>query len=106
MKTNILPGKKPAAPRKAASVEVQVFPSLGFPTGRTILNVPEIAACLRVTKTHVYALIEDGTIQAINAGGMGRKYWRVPVEAFNEFVRQNHSYALARGNHAARGKGA
>ncbi len=70
------------------------FASLVFPPGRTILSVPEIAQRLGVTRTHLYALIEDGTLQAINAGGTGRSYWRVPVEAFNDFVRRNHSYAV------------
>ncbi len=70
------------------------FASLVFPPGRTMLSVPEIAQRLGVTKTHVYALIDDGTLQAINAGGTGRNYWRVPVEAFNDFVRRNHSYAV------------
>ncbi len=94
MKTKSIPARQTAKAKKLLVVNPLEFPSLAFPPGRMILSVPEIAGRLGVTRAHVYALIEDGSLQAINTGGTGRYYWRVPLEAFNDFIRRNHSYVM------------
>ena len=49
---------------------------------------------LRVAEQHVLDLIEEGRIQAINIGGTGRNFWRILVEAYEAFVKANHSFRL------------
>jgi len=44
---------------------------------------------LRVTEQHV---IEEGKIQAIKY--WGGNFWRIPVEAYQAFVKANHSFRL------------
>ena len=68
------------------------FPSLAFPKDRTVLYVAEVAMKLRVTEQHVLDLIEEGKLQAINVGGNDRKFWRIPVEAYEAFLERRHSF--------------
>jgi excisionase family DNA binding protein len=71
-----------------------VFASLSFPKDRTILNVHEVAQCLRVSHQHVVDLIDEGRLEAVNIGStgvQGRKYYRIPVEAFERYVRANRT---------------
>ena len=49
---------------------------------------------LRVTEQHELDLIEEGKLQAINIGGGGRNFWRIPVEAYKAFLNANHSFRL------------
>lgn len=68
------------------------FPSLRFDPSRTVLYVFEVAARLRVTEQHVVDLIEEGKLRAVNIAGenaSGRKYYRIPPEAFDAYVRAN-----------------
>ena len=68
------------------------FPSLRFPKDRTVLYVFEIAARLNVTEQHVIDLIDEGRLRAVNVGGTGargRRHYRIPVEAWEHFVRAN-----------------
>jgi hypothetical protein len=37
---------------------------------------------------------EEGRPQANNIGRGGRNFWRIPVEAYNEFPNANHSFRL------------
>jgi hypothetical protein len=39
-------------------------------------------------------LIEEGKLQAINIGGGGRNFWRIPVEAYKAFLCANHGFHL------------
>lgn len=69
-----------------------------FP-GRTVLRVEEVAKALAVTTQHVRDLIEEGKMAAINISGSPitpgnitaaeRAYMRIPVSAFDHFVKQN-----------------
>ena len=69
------------------------FPSLALPKDRTMLYAWEVAAKLRCDVGHVYDLIDEGKLRAINiAGGDDlneRRFVRIPVEAWNNFIREN-----------------
>ncbi len=68
------------------------FASLKFDPSRTVLYVFEIARKLAVTETHVTDLIEEGKLRAINIGGKGtsgRRFYRIPVEAWNAYLEAN-----------------
>ena len=63
---------------------------LSFPGARTVLSVPEIARKLNVCKQHVLDLIAQGRIGAIDVGvGRRRGYYRVPIEAWEKFLRES-----------------
>jgi excisionase family DNA binding protein len=65
------------------------FPSLAFPRDRKMLYVHEVAERLSVTQQHVIDLIDEGKIRAINVAGdnpTNRKYYRIPVEAWQRFI--------------------
>jgi excisionase family DNA binding protein len=49
-------------------------------------TVEEIAEMLRVTDRTIRAYINNGDLKAVKLG----KYWRIPKEAFNEFI-EKHS---------------
>lgn len=63
-----------------------------FP-GRTVLYVHEVAEALACTIQHVIDLIDEGRLRAINIAGAGNKTnrscWRVPVSAFDAFIRDS-----------------
>ena len=67
------------------------FASLAFPEDRTVLYVGEVALKLRVTEQHVLDLIDEGQLIAVNVGGAGRKFWRIPVEAYDAFLARRNS---------------
>ncbi|MCU0785655.1 MAG: helix-turn-helix domain-containing protein, partial [Verrucomicrobia bacterium] len=75
---------KPATPISAP---------LLFP-GRSVLYVYEVAEKLRITREHVSSLIEEGKLEAIDAGGGSRKSWRIPVQAYEKFLQARHSLTL------------
>jgi len=82
------------SPLKRIKVPAQPtqFPSLKFPADRTVLQVAEVARRLRVSKYHVVGLIEEGKLRAMNVAGSsptGRKCYRIPVESWDAFVREN-----------------
>lgn len=70
-----------------------------FP-GRTTLYVHEVVRALSLSENQVIDLIESGDLAAVNiASGLQsagnpngsktpRKYWRIPVSAFDAFVAQ------------------
>jgi len=68
------------------------FPSLQFP-GRNSLRPQEIAERLQITTQHVFDLIEEGKIRAVNIAGANnisdRRYLRIPVEAWETFIRDS-----------------
>ena len=68
------------------------FGSLKFDASRTVLYVHEVARKLRVTETHVIALIDEGKLRAVNIGGKGtsgRKFYRIPTESFYSYIQEN-----------------
>lgn len=40
------------------------------------LTVPELAAYLRVSRTHAYRLVKEGRVPTLRVGGS----WRIPVD--------------------------
>jgi excisionase family DNA binding protein len=66
------------------------FPSINFGPDRKALRPQEVAAKLDITVRHVYDLIDEGQLRAINCTGAtkaNRRYARIPVEAFEAYVR-------------------
>lgn len=63
------------------------FTSLDFP-GRVTLTVDEIATRLGATTQHILDLIEEGELVAVDLSGKGatRRYCKIPVEAYREFI--------------------
>ena len=63
------------------------FASLDFP-GRTTLRVEEIAEKLGVTTQHILDLIDEKRLTAMDVRGEGatRATYRVPVEAYRNYV--------------------
>lgn len=59
--------------------------------GRSTLYVSEVAEKLRITEQAVRNLIEEGRLGAINIGLNDRKFWRIPVEEYERFLRKNFS---------------
>jgi excisionase family DNA binding protein len=72
----------PSDDTRAAATRISIA---RFPKDRTVLCVAEVAMKMRVTEQHVLDLIEEGKIQAINIGGGGRNFWRIPVELIRSF---------------------
>jgi len=66
------------------------FNALRF-AGRSSLYVSEVAEKLRITEQHVRNLIDGGKLLAINVGTNERKFWRIPVEEFERFLKKNFS---------------
>jgi excisionase family DNA binding protein len=66
------------------------FQRLLFP-GRTVLYVSEVAEKLNVSERHIVDLIEEGKLLAINIGGHTRKFWRIPVDAYEKFIQENRN---------------
>lgn len=63
------------------------FASLDFP-GRVSLRVEEVAEKLGITSKHVTDLITEGKLQAIDVrgSGAGRACYRVPIEAYRDYI--------------------
>jgi excisionase family DNA binding protein len=55
-----------------------------------VLYVQEVVRHLRITRQHVTRLIEDGSLGAINVNIRRgkRNCWRIPVEAFDAFLKK------------------
>jgi excisionase family DNA binding protein len=70
------------------------FASIAFPRDRKMLTVDEVALRLGVDKQTVLNHIDRGTLQAINIGVSERKYWRIPVEAYAQFLARRHSFVV------------
>lgn len=70
------------------------FDSIMFPSDRKVLTVAEVASRLDVTEQHVIDLIEEGQIQAINIGGGAKRFWRIPKEGYEQFLRARHSFRI------------
>jgi hypothetical protein len=66
------------------------FPSMLFPKDRTILYPFEVAAKLRCDVRHVFDLIEEAQIRAVNISGgnnrSNRRQLRIPIESWEAFV--------------------
>lgn len=65
--------------------------SLDFPPDRRSLCVSEVAEALRVSLRHVMNLIEEGKIQAIDIGIGVHHHWRIPVDAYKEYIKKQSS---------------
>lgn len=76
-----------------AQPEQSTFDGLLFP-GRRVLCVAEVAERLRITEQHVIDLIDEGQLRAVNIGGASRKFYRIPVEAYEAFLRSRDSINL------------
>lgn len=67
------------------------FVSLAFPKDRKVLRVEECAAKLDCSNEHVYNLIEEGQLRAVNISGMNnltdRRCLRIPIEAWDAFIK-------------------
>jgi hypothetical protein len=65
------------------------FPSLDFP-GRTTLYPHECAERIGCAAQHIYDLIEEGQLGAINLSGANnltdRRCLRVPIESWRKFL--------------------
>lgn len=66
------------------------FESLDFP-GRQVLHPFELATRLGCSSRHIHDLIVDGQLRAIDVSGRGassgRKYIRIPIESWRQFLR-------------------
>lgn len=66
------------------------FGALQF-AGRSTLYVSEVAEKLRITEQHVRNLIDEGKLRAVNVGTNDRKFWRIPMEEYERFLKKNFS---------------
>jgi excisionase family DNA binding protein len=66
--------------------EQVTFDGLLFP-GRRMLNVAEIAERLLISQRHVVDLIDEGKLRALNISGDKRRHYRIPVEAYEAFIK-------------------
>jgi excisionase family DNA binding protein len=56
-----------------------------------MLLVHQVARRLGVTTQHVRDSIEEGSLRAINIGKNCRKFWRIPVDAYQAFLKGRSS---------------
>jgi len=56
-----------------------------------VLRVAECANKLGVTAQHVLNLIEEGKLRAIDVGGGSRRFYRIPIEALDDFLKRRAS---------------
>lgn len=49
--------------------------------------VYQVARRLGVTSQHVRDFIDDGDLRAVNVGKGIRKFWRIPLEAYQAFLK-------------------
>lgn len=63
-----------------------------FP-GRTTLYVYEVSRALQISENQVINLIESGKLAAVNIGNgsKGKRFWRIPVSAFDAYVGSHNS---------------
>lgn len=82
---------------KAASPSAAKICKVEFPKGQSVIKPNEFADLLGLCQTQVGELIEDGSIQAINVAGANssRKSWRIPREAFEDFIKRRHNHYVA-----------
>ena len=78
---------QPSTPAGLAEREKTDSDPLAFP-GRSVLYVREVAEKLRVTEQHVLDLIEEGKLRALNIGGGSRKFYRIPVPWYQEYLKR------------------
>lgn len=71
-----------SAPTPTVIPEELLFP------GRKTLTVLEVAGALRVTDQHVFDLIDEGKIGAVNVGGGRRNHWRIPASEYLAFLKR------------------
>lgn len=80
------------------------FASLDFP-GRTTLLPREVAQRIGISEQHLLDLIDEGALQALNIAGFhgipenssaARRYWRIPVEYYRDFILSRMSGPLRR----------
>ncbi|MGO8677745.1 MAG: hypothetical protein ACLQVX_17960 [Limisphaerales bacterium] len=94
------PPKPPAAPQRApvpapvaqaSCLRTRALPP-ELPRGPlpepAMLRVHQVARRLGVTSQHVRDFIDEGALDAINIGKAGRRFWRVPVDAYQAFLKE------------------
>ena len=65
--------------------------ALRFPTDRTLLYLFEVAAKLDCHKQHIINLVEAGKLEAIDAGSGTRRFLRIPVSSYYDFLLNNNT---------------
>jgi len=78
-------------PSSQAAIALRYPP---FPKGKLVLTLADVAKCWRTTEKHISDLIEEGALQAFNVGSGPRKYWRIPQEAYEDFIQRRHSLTI------------
>jgi len=66
------------------------FNAMLFP-GRKVLYVGEVAERLDMSEQQVRDLIDEGKLHAVDVGSGGRKFWRIPMTAFERFLKTRSS---------------
>jgi excisionase family DNA binding protein len=61
------------------------------PEARAVLRVAECAEKLGVSREHIIDLIDEGKLRAIDVGGGSRHFYRIPIEAFEDFLKRGAS---------------
>jgi excisionase family DNA binding protein len=56
-----------------------------------VLLIADCARRLGVTEQHVLNLIEEGKLPAIDVGCYSRHYYRIPIEALEDFLKRRAS---------------
>ncbi|HZV35181.1 MAG TPA: hypothetical protein VFB72_11465 [Verrucomicrobiae bacterium] len=91
----ILPTPAPLKPVAVKPGEVAIPAALDFP-GRFTLRPEECAQKLNCAVDHIYDLIEEGALGALDISGFGnktaRRCLRVPIDAWRAFVRKRSTF--------------
>ncbi len=97
------PAGAPIAGDGIRSPSPAVAPALGRPAGAPLgpqrglvaepamLLVHQVARRLGVTTQHVRDFIEEGALRAVNVGKGCRKFWRIPPDGYQAFLKSRSS---------------
>ena len=76
----------------AAADLLDAYPELRFPAARGAVQPREVAVKWGVTTAHVYELLDDGTLAALDMTGRGnkseRQCLRIPVSSYYALTRE------------------
>lgn len=85
------PLRAPEKPASSPAQKTETFPSLDFP-GRETLSPRELSRCIGCSIDHIYDLILEGQLRAIDISGRNnnsaRRSLRVPVESWRKFLNE------------------
>lgn len=85
----------PARVAQAPSLRVRGLlpkPQQGLAPEPAMLRVHQVARRLGVTTQHVRDFIDEGYLRAINLGKCGRKFWRIPLDDYQAFLKERSSH--------------